>query len=86
MNRRRTMKKPAKKITKKAVKKTTKKATKKKFRREDIPGIVPRLRDMENPYELAKQLGVPLSRLRARQIPDEASRIPNEQVNTFYVG
>jgi hypothetical protein len=54
------------------------------FRREDIPGINPALPDMVTPEGAAAALGVPMSRLRARQIMD-GSRPPGRQtVNDFF--
>ena len=70
---------------KKAARKVAPAAKKRAFRREDIPGIVPRLRDFANPVEVARALGVPITRLRARQILDPG-RTPQEMVNEFYVG
>src|SRR5262249_36702173 len=88
----RTMKGAAKKTTRKAIKRPTRKATsrattkasapRKRFRREDIPGIEPSLKDMQNPVEFARLNGVPLSRLRARQVMDGAS---GHLVNEFYI-
>ena len=73
-------------MAKKAVPKKKKVAAKKRaFRREDIPGIVPRLRDMAEPFGAARSLGVPITRLRARQILDPG-RTPQQMVNEFYVG
>ena len=57
----------------------------KPFRREDIPGIDVRLRDLAGPALAAEQLGVPMSRLAARRIFD-ASKTPRELVNDFFIG
>jgi hypothetical protein len=54
------------------------------FRREDIPGINPDVPDMVTAEGAAAALGVPMSKLRARQIID-GSRPPGKQVvNDLY--
>ena len=67
--------KPVRRATKKKAKSVRRAAASpasRRFRREDIPGIVPGLRDMKDPYVFAEQRGVPLSSLRAFQVPDPA--------------
>jgi hypothetical protein len=64
-----------------------KKPDAKLFRREDIPGINPALPDMADPFQVAKILGVSMTRLRARQVPlltPPASKL-NQLVNDFYI-
>jgi len=77
--------KPAKKPTKKATAKTTSMATTIRCpdsERAKVPGIVVALKDMENPCVLAEMNGVPITRLRARQVIDGAT---GRSVNTFRV-
>ena len=54
------------------------------FRREDIPGIQPHLRDMVDPAGAAQALGVSMDKLHARQIADPA-RVPREMVDDFFL-
>ena len=54
------------------------------FRREDITGIQAHLRDMADPVLVAQQLGVPMSRLEARQVQDPG-KTPRETVNDFFL-
>jgi hypothetical protein len=90
-----TTKKTGKKTTRKAMKKTTKKTAKKATtetatttatskcpdsERAKVPGIVLRLKDMQNPCVLARMRGVPISSLRATQVMDGAIK---EMVNNF---
>src|SRR6266705_2370598 len=83
--------KPAKKPTKKSKAKTTNKVAAKTTsmattircpdsERAKVPGIVVALKDMENPCVLAEMNGVPITRLRARQVIDGAT---GRSVNTF---
>jgi len=90
-------KKPTKKATAKTTKKSEAKTTNKvaakttsmattircpDSERAKIPGIVVALKDMENPCVLAEMNGVPITRLRARQVIDGAT---GRSVNTFRV-
>jgi RNA polymerase primary sigma factor len=82
-----TAKKSAKKTARKTARKTAKRTAKRTarktvFRREDIPGINAALRDMADPHEVARTLGVPLSQLRARQIRDPSR---GDMVNDFFI-
>src|SRR6266571_949961 len=78
-------KKLAKKTTNKVAAKTTSMATTIRCpdsERAKVPGIVVALKDMENPCVLAEMNGVPITRLRARQVIDGAT---GRSVNTFRV-
>ncbi len=87
----RTMKNATAKTTKKSKAKTTNKVAAKTTRtatatrcpeskHAKVPGIVLTLKDMQNPCVLARMKGVPISRLRAKQIIDGAT---GRSVNTF---
>jgi hypothetical protein len=83
-----------KKTTKKKTKPTPKKRTKPrragasplstvtagiaKFRREDIPGIIPTLKDMKDPHVFAAEKVVPLSALRALQVTNPGMDMMND--------
>ena len=65
--------------------KKTKMASRRKavpFRRENISGINPALRDEQDPFEYAQRLGVPITKLKTRQIRDPAR---GDMVNQFYI-
>jgi|EndMetStandDraft_4_1072995.scaffolds.fasta_scaffold262433_2 hypothetical protein len=56
----------------------------KKFRREDIPGIVPELPDMVTPEGAAAALRVTMSKLRARQVIDKSRPVGAQTINDFF--
>ena len=56
----------------------------KKFRREDIRGIVPELPDMVTPEGAAAALGVPMSKLRARQVIDRSRPVGQQTLNDYF--
>ena len=82
---RRKTKAVSRKKTKTVSRKKRKMASRRKavpFRRENISGINPALRDEQDPFEYAQRLGVPITKLKTRQIRDPAR---GDMVNQFYI-